>query len=113
MLVIAILPVAAVWTVLYNVRLPHEVITLKSGRYDVGYVLSTDDDWVSILRSGQRSLVRYDQRDVARRELCQLNTRGLLNSGNATLWNVWTRTTGPVRGPVAQRSCPRPPTSIP
>lgn len=72
--------------VLYDVWLPHEAITLHSGRVEVGYVLSENANWISILRSGQRRLVLYRDAQVLKRAQCQLHRHGLL--AGLTAWQV-------------------------
>jgi len=74
------------WRVLYDVWLPHEILTLQSGRVEVGYVLNDNSNWVPILRSGERRLVRYRETQVERRDLCQLRPHGLL--ANRTAWQM-------------------------
>jgi len=90
------------WRVMYDVWLPHEEIKLQSGRVEVGYVLSDNGDWISILRSGQRRVVRYREADVEKRVLCQLHRHGVL--ADLTAWQAlgpaaWTAATEP--------DCPR------
>jgi hypothetical protein len=90
------------WRVLYDVWLPHEAVTLKSGRVELGYVLSENADWISILRSGQRRLVLYPNVEVENRVECQLHRHGVL--AGLTAWQVlgaptWTAEGGP--------DCPR------
>jgi hypothetical protein len=74
------------WRVLYDVWLPHEIVTLQSGRIEVGYVLSDNGNWVSILRSGERRLVHYREAQVEKQVLCQLYPKGLL--ANRTAWQA-------------------------
>jgi len=86
------------WRVLYDVWLPHEATTLQSGRVEVGYVLSDNGNWVSILRSGQRRIVLYRESQVEERVRCQLRPRGLL--ANMTAWqalgpHAWTASSEP------------------
>jgi hypothetical protein len=89
------------WRVLYDVWLPHEIVTLQSGRVEVGYVLSDNGNWVSILRSGERRLVHYREAQVERRVLCQLIPKGLL--ANRTAWQAL----GPrALTEVSQPACP-------
>jgi hypothetical protein len=74
------------WRVLYDVWLPHEAVTLQSGQVEVGYVLSDNGDWISILRSGQRRIVVYRETQVVERVECQLHRHGLL--ADVTAWQV-------------------------
>jgi hypothetical protein len=74
------------WRVLYDVWLPHEMLTLQSGRVEVGYVLNENGNWLPILRSGERRLVRYRETQVEKRALCQLRPQGLL--ANRTTWQA-------------------------
>jgi hypothetical protein len=74
------------WRVLYDVWLPHEMVTLQSGRVEVGYVLNDNSNWIPILRSGERRLVRYRETQVNNRALCQLRPKGLL--ANLTAWQA-------------------------
>jgi hypothetical protein len=94
--------VLTVGRVLYDVWLPHEAITLHNGRVEVGYVLSENANWISILRSGQRRMVLYRDSQVLERAQCQLHRHGLL--AGLTAWQVlgppaWTATVEP--------DCPR------
>jgi hypothetical protein len=89
---------ATTWRVLYDVWLPHEATTLRSGRVEVGYVLSDDGNWVTILRSGQRRIVLYRDSQVGKRVPCQLRPGGLL--ANMTAWQAlvpraWTTSSEP------------------
>ena len=72
--------------VLYDVWLPHEMVTLQSGRVEVGYVLNDNSNWIPILRSGERRLVLYREAQVNNRALCQLRPTGLL--ANRTAWQA-------------------------
>ena len=86
------------WRVLYDVWLPHEATTLQSGRVEVGYVLSDNNNWVAILRSGQRRIVLYRDSQVEKRIPCQLRPHGLL--ANMTAWQAlapraWTASSEP------------------
>src|SRR5262249_15891900 len=74
------------WRVLYDVWLPHEILTLQSGRLHVGYVLNDNRNWLPILRSGERRLVRYRETQVKKRALCELHPKGLL--ANLTAWQA-------------------------
>ncbi|HYB88703.1 MAG TPA: hypothetical protein VEC76_17795 [Streptosporangiaceae bacterium] len=74
------------WRVMYDVWLPHEAVTLQSGRVEVGYVLNDNGNWISILRSGQRRLVRYRETQVEKRVLCQLHAHGVL--ADLTAWRA-------------------------
>lgn len=91
------------WRVLYDVWLPHEAVTMRSGHVEVGYVLSDNANWVSILRSGQRRLVIYREIQVEKRAECQLHRHGLL--ADLTAWQAlgpraWTAASEP--------DCPHP-----
>ena len=89
------------WRVLYDVWLPHEVLTFRSGRVEVGYVLNDNTSWIPILRSGERRLVRYPATQLENRALCQLRPKGLL--ANKTAWQALgphTLTT------ISQPACP-------
>lgn len=89
------------WRVLYDVWLPHEVLTFRSGHVEVGYILNDNTSWIPILRSGERRLVRYPATQLDDRALCQLRTKGLL--ANKTAWQALgphTLTT------VSQPACP-------
>jgi hypothetical protein len=90
--------VVTTWRVLYDVWLPHEAVALRSGRVEVGYVLNDNGNWVSILRSGQRRVVRYRETEVRKRVLCQLHRHGLL--ADVTAWqalgsSAWTASAEP------------------
>ena len=90
------------WRVLYDVWLPHEAVTLQSGRVEVGYVLSDNADWISILRSGQRRIVLYRETQVEKRAECQLHRHGLL--ADVTAWQAL----GPsAYTAAAEPDCPR------
>jgi hypothetical protein len=91
-----------IWRVLYDVWLPHEAVTLRSGRVEVGYVLSENADWISILRSGQRRLVLYRDAQVENRVECQLHRHGLL--AGLTAWQVLG---SPAWTAAGEPDCPR------
>jgi hypothetical protein len=78
--------VVTTWRVMYDVWLPHEAVTMQSGRVEVGYVLSDNGNWISILRSGQRRIVIYQQTQVRKRAECQLHRHGLL--ADLTAWQM-------------------------
>ena len=91
------------WRVLYDVWLPHEAVTLHSGRVEVGYVLSDNANWVSILRSGQRRLVLYRETQVEKRAECKLHRHGVL--ADLTAWQAL----GPPAWTAAgEPDCPHP-----
>jgi hypothetical protein len=60
---------------MYAVWLPHEMLTIANpGQQQqsvVGYVLSDSNEWVSLLRTGQRRIYRYRSEDVKARALCR------------------------------------------
>jgi hypothetical protein len=76
----------ATWAVMYGVWVPREVISLDSGRSDVGYVLSDDGTWVSMLRSDHSILVRYKEDEVMGRAVCQEHP---VSSKYGTIWSRW------------------------
>lgn len=86
LIVFAYIAGMATWRVLYDVWLPHEMVTLQSGRVEVGYVLNDNSTWIPILRSGERRVVRYRETQVKERALCQLRPKGLL--ANLTAWQA-------------------------
>jgi hypothetical protein len=102
---ITIIGSAALWTVLYSVWLPHEAVVLTSGRTEVGYVINQDGTGISILRSGQRRLVRYPDKEFDHRFLCFKPARGLFNTGQATSWTVLNSSLR-TSGSVPQQACP-------
>jgi hypothetical protein len=57
---------------LYAVWLPHETLTLPNSRAHsmVGYVLSDNNGWISLLRTGERRIYRFRMEDVTARTLC-------------------------------------------
>jgi hypothetical protein len=74
------------WRVMYDVWLPHEAITLQSGQVVVGYVLSDNGNWISILRTGQRRIVLYQETQVRKRAECPLHRHGPL--ADLTAWQM-------------------------
>lgn len=54
--------------------LPAEVIELKSGERHVGYILSTDREWHTVLNDGTRNVSYIRISDVADRTVCRAGT---------------------------------------
>jgi len=54
--------------------LPAEKIELKSGERRVGYILSTDKDWHTVLEEGTRTISYIRTGDVANRTVCRAGT---------------------------------------
>ena len=64
---------------LYTVWVPHEIVyfprsTVKT-EPQVGYVLSEDNGWITMLTSGTRQIVRYPDAKVITQRLCERNPR--------------------------------------
>ena len=51
--------------------LPTESISLSSGASVVGYILSEDQDWVTVLNDGDRHIYYYHADQVDQRQVCQ------------------------------------------
>ena len=66
-----------VFLTLPNMWLPSEVITVHSPNAPqevvVGSVLSTDGNWTTIVRAGDRGLSRYRSGDVVARQVCHMS----------------------------------------
>jgi hypothetical protein len=94
----------AAWTVLYSVWLPHEMVTLKKGASTVGYVLDDNGNWISILRSGKRDIVRYREADVEKRILCVPASRHLSQIARESTW-YWLAS--PIKAiiPISEPEC--------
>jgi hypothetical protein len=58
-------------TALYQPWLTAEWINLAAGHSDYGYVLSTDDDWFTVLLAQKRTIIYIPASDVTGREVCQ------------------------------------------
>jgi hypothetical protein len=63
---------------LYSMWLPHEDIVLatKGSAHEVGYVLDDSNSWMTILRSGERRIIRVRDSDVLSRRLCEAGPPG-------------------------------------
>ena len=80
------LPVGAECGYTYRQPLPEAKGHSGTGRVEVGYVLNENGNWLPILRSGERRLVRYRETQVEKRALYQLRPQGLL--ANRTAWQA-------------------------
>jgi hypothetical protein len=78
--VVAILAVPAVILSLYTVWVPHERVDFEPGvlppnisppNAQVGYVLSEDNGWITMLTSGVHRIVRYPDADVITQMVCE------------------------------------------
>jgi hypothetical protein len=78
--VVAILAVPAVILSLYTVWVPHEKVHFEPGvlppnmsppNVQVGYVLSEDNGWITMLTSGVHQIVRYPDADVIAQTVCE------------------------------------------
>lgn len=69
--VVALVVVAPMW-------LPTERITFADTTTTVGYVLTTDSGWVSLLEEGDRAVIRVRADDIAARQICSLQDGRLL-----------------------------------
>jgi WD40 repeat protein len=91
--------VAAVVAMLYTVWVPHEIVAFTPGpkahppAQEVGYVLSEDDGWITILTSGQHQIVRFSDSAAKSFEVCERVPRGGWSdvANAATLWQEVTR----------------------
>lgn len=103
---------AAAWDVLYNVWLPQEVVSVRSSKPVVGYVLDDRGNWVSILLAGQRKLVRFPAAQVSSRVLCGTARPArlwVLFEPNSPLTSVWQELAPHINErltPRIQRPCP-------
>ena len=110
-LVVGLAAVAVIFN-LYTVWVPHEMVSFASGTVktepQVGYVLSEDNGWITMLTSGQHQIVRYPDAKVITQMLCERNPR--LDDfwsevkESATLWD---EVTGDERGlhPAYNENC--------
>jgi hypothetical protein len=75
------LAVVAVILSLYTVWVPHEIVTFRPGtlphgsRVEIGYVLSEDNGWITMLTSGTRQIVRYPDAEVMTQTVCERHPR--------------------------------------
>jgi len=112
--------VAAVAVILnlYTVWVPHEVVHFRPGTLpahtvpkdaQVGYVLSEDNGWITMLTSGTRRIVRYSDADVTTQRVCErYPQRGDLWSEvreGATLWDEVTSHAHYLH-PALNQNCP-------
>lgn len=56
--------------------LPAKTITLTSGREVTGYVLSSDSDWLVVLREDTRRVIYYHASRVVMQRVCQIGQMG-------------------------------------
>jgi hypothetical protein len=92
---VTVLAAVAVILNLYTVWVPHEIVhfppsTLKS-EPQVGYVLSEDNGWITMLTSGPHQIVRYPDAKVVTQMVCERHPRrgdfwSEVRDG-ATLWD--------------------------
>ena len=77
-LVVGLAAVAVIFN-LYTVWVPHEMVSFASGTVktepQVGYVLSEDNGWITMLISGPHQIVRYPDAKVITQTLCERNPR--------------------------------------
>jgi len=78
--VVTILAVPAVILSLYTVWVPHEKVHFEPGvlppkvsppNVQVGYVLSEDNGWITMLTTGMHQIVRYPDADVITQVVCE------------------------------------------
>jgi hypothetical protein len=60
---------------------PPEVLSTKSGRLEVGYVLATADKWFTVLAEKDRTIHYLAADDVTRRAVCTLESEPASNPG--------------------------------
>lgn len=115
---VAIIAVPAVILSLYTVWVPHEKVHFQPGtlpantsppNVQVGYVLSEDNGWITMLTSGTHQIVRYPDADVLTQMVCERYPRpGDIFSEvreGVTLWDVVTSHMHFLR-PAANHNCP-------
>jgi len=84
---------AAFWivlTTLPNLWLPVEVVVVQSSatrEVVVGVVLTTDERWTTVVKAGNRQLVRYRSEFIESRQICHLS--GAQPRGRGPLMNTW------------------------
>ena len=80
--------------------LPAETITLSSHNKFVGYTLSSDSDWLVVLRNDSRQVIFYPASKVTGRQVCQIGRSGALKP-------IITLTAALTSVPVCVQSLPR------
>jgi hypothetical protein len=116
--VVALIALVLVILSLYVVWVPHEVVQFRPGTLpaqtlpygkQVGYVLSEDNGWITMLTSDTRHIVRYPDADVMTQMVCERRPeRGDIWSQfgrGATLW-VKATIDAPYLHPTANFNCP-------
>jgi hypothetical protein len=92
------------------VWLPHEIVTFKPSTHlsrEVGYVLSEDDGWITILITGrlhEHTIIRVLDAAVKTQTVCEREP-GFSLFDSHTLWRVVTRAS-PNVGPSPNTTCP-------
>jgi hypothetical protein len=91
--------VGAVVAMLYTVWVPHEIVAFTPGpkgeppAREVGYVLSEDNGWITILTSGSRQIVRFNDSATKSFQVCERVPHGSWSdvADAATLWQELTK----------------------
>jgi hypothetical protein len=86
--VLIVLTVSEVW-------LPPEEILLEGGTDTVGYVLSVEPEWTTILEEADRSILLVPSEDVISRKVCNLESQ----SEAPTIWQASLGEEGGIRNP--------------
>jgi hypothetical protein len=115
---VASIAAVAVILSLYTVWLPHETVHFRPGTLpaqtlsygkQVGYVLSEDNGWITMLTSGPHQIVRYPDADVMTQMVCERHPRpsDILSEvrEGATLWDEIT-SDAPFLHPAFNTNCP-------
>jgi hypothetical protein len=105
----------SVISILYNAWLPHETVTFKAVTAAskphspvLGYVLADDPDgWITILRSGQHSIVRFRDSSVGSLTVCARAPHSLLSDifDASTTWEASARAVGGRFTPANDKVC--------
>jgi hypothetical protein len=96
---IGLIATGAVIAMLYTVWVPHEIVGFRPGTIKppppknevVGYVLSEDNGWITMLTSGldKHGIIRYRDASVTSQTICERHSRGGLSdiTDAFTLWD--------------------------
>jgi len=110
-LVVGLAVVAVIFN-LYTVWVPHEIVYFPPGTLktepQVGYVLSEDNGWITMLTSGPHQIVRYPDAKVITQMLCEKHpTLGNFWSEVKDSATLWDEVTAHERGlhPAVNQDC--------
>lgn len=107
---LAFVTLAAVIFSLYAVWVPHEVVNFRPGTEpitrQVGYVLSGDNGWITMLTSQAHQIVHYPDAEVRSQVVCE---RSSILTSQPSLWDLLTEVNSTVKSvlhPAPAGRCP-------